>query len=167
MSRFLTMISPEPNTGCWLWTGYVDAPGYGQININRRAVRTHRVSYELHFGPIPNGLFVCHKCDERTCVNPAHLFLGTHRDNMRDMMNKGRGTARSDHPFRTGACKALAIANSPRGEAKARAKLTDAAVLEMRRVAHLFSERYLASMYGVSRGVVRSAVAGRTWSHVP
>lgn len=79
--------------GCWLWTGSKARCGYGTIGLGRRGDGTayaHRVSYELHVGPIPGGMLALHKCDVRTCVNPAHLFLGTKRDNTQDMMRKGR-----------------------------------------------------------------------------
>lgn len=78
---------PEPNSGCWLWTSAWEKFGYGQATNNARA---HRLSWELHFGPIPDGMRVCHKCDTRPCVNPQHLFLGSDLDNVRDKVTKGR-----------------------------------------------------------------------------
>lgn len=75
---------------CWLWMGHLNESGYGQINIDGKFPLTHRVSWELHKGSIPDGMQVLHKCDVRRCWNPEHLFLGTHMDNMRDMISKGR-----------------------------------------------------------------------------
>ena len=82
---------------CWLWTRCLWPNGYGLITVNGRAVGTHRVSYELTHGPIPKGMFVCHTCDTRNCVRPEHLFLGTNRDNVRDMWSKGRGRGLDPH----------------------------------------------------------------------
>lgn len=94
VARFEAKYIPEPNSGCWLWLGPVKIgrrQGYGQFTLEGKTVGAHRAAWRLFRGTIPDGLFVCHKCDVRTCVNPDHLFLGTHVDNMVDMESKGRG----------------------------------------------------------------------------
>jgi hypothetical protein len=92
IERFMAFISPEPNTGCWLWAGADDQRyGYGRFGLTRsKAVAAHRLSWALHRGGDPGRLHVLHKCDVPACVNPDHLFLGTDDDNRRDAMAKGR-----------------------------------------------------------------------------
>jgi hypothetical protein len=89
-TRFWAKV--EKTDGCWLWVASTNKRGYGQISRPAEGpALAHRVSWELHFGPIPADLFVCHHCDTPPCVRPAHLFLGTNEDNVRDMLAKGRG----------------------------------------------------------------------------
>jgi len=76
--------------GCWLWTGTLLNSGYGQVMLRKRKVRAHRLAWELTFGPIPEGMVVCHACDNPACVNPHHLWLGTVQANVRDRDAKGR-----------------------------------------------------------------------------
>ena len=88
--RFHKKYIPEPMSGCWLWEGSANEDGYGYISKKNIIVYAHRVSWELHRGPIPEGLCVLHTCDTPACVNPDHLWLGTHTDNVRDSVKKGR-----------------------------------------------------------------------------
>lgn len=111
--RFMSKVEPEPNTGCWLWTGSLFHCGYGQIQISsprRVNAYAHRVAWELFRGEIPRGLQVLHTCDVRSCCSVDHLFLGTNQDNHSDKAAKGRGRksklglpfgVRRDHGMRT------------------------------------------------------------------
>ncbi len=88
--RFDDFTVPEPNTGCLLWLAGIASNGYGVLRHQGHSYLAHRFAYERQHGPIPAGLCVCHVCDTRLCVNPAHMFLGTHADNVRDKVKKGR-----------------------------------------------------------------------------
>jgi hypothetical protein len=89
-SKFEECFIPEPTTGCWLWINGNAKATYGAYRDSGKNYRAHRASWLLYCGEIPKGLYVCHKCDTPACVNPKHLFLGTQKDNIHDMIKKGR-----------------------------------------------------------------------------
>jgi len=142
MDRFWDTVAPEPNTGCWLWMGFVQAQGYGTISYQGRDVRAHRLAYELFVGPIPEGLCVLHKCDVRICVNPDHLWLGTRQQNMADMVRKGRQV---------------------RGEKIHGAKLTWDKVREIRRRGATETATALGREFGVSMSQASRIILGQKW----
>jgi hypothetical protein len=151
---------PDPNSGCWLWDLALFRNGYGAVS--RRSERlAHRMSYRAFRGEIPDGMFVCHRCDTRSCVNPAHLFLGTHSDNMRDMSAKGRhwlvkNPARS---YLNGQKLQRAF-----GERKPNAIITAALAAQIR-ARHLAGERVcdLIRETGLNKNVVYKAAKGQSW----
>lgn len=144
--RFDSLLTPEPMTGCWLWIGATSDKGYGKFGINYRTWVAPRVSWELHRGPIPDGMFACHHCDTPACVNPDHLFLGTVVDNCRDMTTRGR---------------------SARGERNSGAKLTPTQVDEIRqRLTEGASTTALATEFVVSRDAIARIGQGETWRHL-
>lgn len=146
-ARFWTLVSPEPNTGCWLWMGSYASDGYGQVAERKRVFRAHRVAWRLVNGDIASGLEVCHRCDNRACVNPSHLFLGTRLENEQDKDRKGR---------------------RPRGERSGNAKLTNETVLAIRReyASTRIRQRDLAAKYGIGQASVHYIVTGKHWSHL-
>jgi hypothetical protein len=115
----------------------------------RKSMSAHRVSYEIAYGEIPDGMEVCHKCDNPCCVNPAHLFVGTRQDNIDDRERKGRN-------------------NPPKGEANPKAKLTESDVLEIRaKRLQGISFGKLAKEYGVCKKTIQCAASGKSWSYLP
>lgn len=134
--------TPVPETGCWLWLGQWTAKGYGGTHAGGQNY-AHRLSYQEHVGPIPEGMMVCHKCDTRACCNPDHLFVGTAAHNSADAKAKGRM-----HP----------------GTRNYNSKLTDELVAEIR--ASKLSVRAIARDLGMSHATIAMARRGDTWRHV-
>lgn len=132
---------------CWLWTGTIQPNGYGRTYFDWRPVQAHRLAYELAKGPIPEGLCVLHSCNNRACVNPAHLRLGTRVDNTRQRETDGRGV---------------------HGERHYRHKLTEVQVLEIRGryATGEWSQIELAREFGASSCSIADVVHGRTWKHL-
>ena len=157
---------------CWLWQGSLTTTGYGRFGFNAtQQVKAHRFAYELTYGLILPGLLCMHHCDNRPCVRPDHLFLGTTWDNMRDMTQKGRNGAQT-HPERIPRGESHPRRLHPekyaRGEQTRRAKLTESQVRDIRQ---LDDNKYgtttrLARCFGVSVGTIRRIVAGKSWGHV-
>jgi hypothetical protein len=145
-SRF-GLLTPEQrfwdfvnkSDGCWDWTGRKNHRGYGEFTVLRHHNKAHRYSWSLVHGPIPDGMQVCHNCDNRACVRPDHLFLGTNSDNQVDAVKKGR---------------------------RPHMRLNEQSVREIRVLALTMPKTRIARLYGVTSPTVHKAVAGETWRHV-
>jgi hypothetical protein len=151
-SMFWKHVTPGPIDECWEWQGYVNEQGYGQFRCGSGPLlRAHRVSYEIHHGPIPDGHHVCHRCDNRPCVNPCHLFAGTDADNLSDMDAKGRRV------------------NAPQlGEKHGMSKMTVADVHAIRELATAGIEyREIGRRYGISGTHAHRIATRKSWRHVP
>ena len=145
--RFEAFVMRDPNSGCWLWTGFCNPEGYGYIGVEPSIPRkAHRVSYELHKGPIPSGMLVRHKCDVPWCVNPDHLELGTDAENMRDRDVRKRTAV---------------------GKRNGKSKLTPEQAAEIKiGISTGKTDRWLSNIYGVAHGTIYAIRHGRTWAHI-
>jgi hypothetical protein len=145
-SRIVEKIEAVPIAGCWIWTGTITSRGYGQLLSNNKKMYAHRAAFEAFVGDIPEGMVVCHTCDNVHCVNPDHLFLGTQKDNLQDMKEKGRSTA---------------------GEKNKQSKLSEDDVKAIKHwLNHGVSEYQLSKSFDVSRSAINAIKLGKSWSHV-
>ena len=145
IERFNAKVRRGRETDCDVWTGAKNAKDYGRFNLNGKNRHAHRASWELNVGPIPQGLFVCHRCDNRSCVKVEHLFLGTNTDNMRDMRAKGRE-------------------NFLRGEDNPRAKLSASDIPIIR--ASSLTNGEIAKIYGLAPASISLIRKGINWRHI-
>ena len=146
--EFEKRINKDAPNGCWLWMWGKNSKGYGYTGPMGKTRGAHRVSYELYKGEIPHGMLVCHKCDNPSCVNPEHLFVGTQSDNIMDASSKGR----------------LFIM---RGSSHPGSKLTEKDVIEMRRLRSSgVMGKDLAARFGVCLRLVWQIVHREKWAHV-
>lgn len=146
---------------CWNWTAQLCPDGYGRFRMNYKGYAAHRLSWIWANGEIPEGLFVCHHCDNPSCVRPDHLFLGSALENNRDASMKGRSAIGDRNGTRTKPETRL------RGEAHPDSKLTEADVIQIRSEysTKQTGHRILAKRFSVSPTAIRQIVNGRTWKH--
>ncbi len=148
--RFWSFVQKSED-GCWSWTGTKCTKGYGLISVGHKGqIKAHRLSWEIHYGPIPEGLCALHRCDVRDCTRPDHLFLGTRKDNMDDMFSKKRNV--------------VAL-----GEKNGMSKLTanDIPIIRSLFRSRKFSQREIGEQFGVSGCLVWRIMNGRAWRHIP
>jgi hypothetical protein len=165
--RFWGRVNKSPGQGpqgnCWEWMAGCFKQGYGRFWVDSRHLGAHRLAFELTWGvTIPNGLFVCHSCDNMPCCNPDHLWISDHQGNMDDRQAKGRQSRGETHGSRT---MPESYNGCGRGEMHPRAKLTEAGVeyIRDRYAAGGILLRELARMFGVSETAIRDVLSGRTW----
>lgn len=157
-ARFWAKVDRRGEHDCWPWMGGKSNRGYGGFNRGGVSVKAHRFAYELATGTAPGRMFVCHRCDNPPCCNPAHLFLGTCADNVADMVAKGRHVR---PPRDESAVKWR------RGEKSPNAKLTTDDVLSIRaRRAAGEQLKVIAADYGVHKSLICHIAKGRGWYHV-
>jgi len=151
VERFWSKVDVRGNDECWNWTAVLNSDGYGHVKISGHHHGAHRVSWELAHGKIPKRMCVCHRCDNPSCVNPNHLFLATHAENMRDMAEKGRAGSNGGSP----------------GEKNWSSVLTESDVREIRRMLNDgIKQREIGEKFGVSRSTISAIYCGVLWRHV-
>jgi hypothetical protein len=160
IQRFYDKIDKVEN-GCWMWTGWKFKDGYGGFNVRRRTVRAHRWAYKYFVGPIPEGMCVCHKCDNPACVNPDHLWIGTNIDNMRDEREKGRTPNGDRNGKRT--CPEKIIKGIKVGVPK----ITEMDVKEIRAMCgEGYCYKEIAKKFGISPGSISKIKFRVNWKQV-
>jgi len=156
IERFIKKLSLDYDTGCWNWTGYLNG-GYGAFCIGgpirtNRVRKAHRVAWEIYNGEIPDGMCVCHHCDNPKCCNPNHLWLGTHKQNMEDMKSKGR----------------LKYNPAKSGELHHNNKFAEMDITSMREMyAKGYTQDEIATIFNTSQPVVSAIVNHKRWKHLP
>ena len=145
-NRFWSKVKKTPN-GCWEWTASLANYGYGQFYWKGKPERAHRLTFIEVNGEIPEGMYVLHKCDNPCCVNPNHLFLGTHQDNMDDMLKKSRNA---------------------RGETNGQSKLKESEVSDIRAEYRDggITQYDLAAYYKVDQSQISYVINNKTWKHL-
>jgi hypothetical protein len=146
-ARFTKKFFKDPKSKCWIWTAIINKGGYGLFLFDRKDLLAHRVAYQLFVGNIPSGKLVCHTCDVRNCVNPEHLFIGTHLDNSHDMTRKGRAPDRKgvNHPH---------------------TKLTNEDIFFIRENKKTMSSKELSRRFKVSTTQINRILSKECWGHI-
>ena len=156
---------------CWPFTGPANRGGYGSLSVNGQSARAHRVAFSLHHErPVKSGHDVCHKCDNRICCNPSHLFEGTRKENLQDMVCKGRHASQTHPELRPHGADHWMVRNPElvlKGSQHGNAKLTEVDIPEIRRLRKAgVVARLIAPRFGVTTACIYDVFRERSWSHV-
>ena len=146
LRRFWSKVDRRSDSECWNWLGVVNNQGYGSIWINNQSYRVHRIAYYIYYKKDPNTFLICHSCNNKSCVNPKHLSLGTHSDN-------------NQYAYDTNM-------NTQLGEIHPLSKLTENDIHEIRELCNIASQRQVAKLFNVSHTAIRRIIIGKTWSHI-
>ncbi len=146
-ARFWKQVNKKSDNECWNWVGYCKRDGYGQIRSKDKRISVHRFSWMIHNGNIPDKICVCHHCDNLKCVNPNHLFLGTHKENTQDMIDKNR------HSY---------------GEKRPNAKLTNIKAKEIKRLCRecQLTQKQIGEIFNVSTATICLINTNKSWKHI-
>jgi len=150
INRFFSrIICPEDfKNDCWEWIGTIEKDGYGVFSVNHKQIRTHRFSWEYYYGLIPNDKLVCHKCDHTWCVNPYHLFLGSHQDNENDKVNKNRQVFGSKNG------RSILTEDDVKNILNDSLKRKYTSIIE------------ISQKYNITKQMVRYIILGENWKHI-
>jgi len=162
--RFWKLMNIRGEAECWLWKGQLGKEHeYGFMTIGGRSIGAHRVAFDFEYGPIPRGLFVVHSCDVPRCTNPAHLSLGTAKDNVADMMNRGRRRTGRRRPVRKSRLEVL----EERSKSESKRKLTYAGATKARYLLALgVPRKHVSELCGVDTDVIKYLVERKTYARV-
>lgn len=156
IKNFWNKVDIQGPDECWPWQAYINDTGYGCVGVGCKVYLAHRIAWEITYGPIPESLFCCHKCDNPACINPGHMFLGTHQDNMTDKSLKDRARKGISNTKITGSKHKLS-------------KLTEEQVLEIRRLYALEShilQREIGILFNISDKTVSQIILRQRWKHI-
>lgn len=163
------MIRIEKKGECWEWNRYVGERGYALLSYQGKMHNAHRLSYQIFKGNIPENLFVCHTCDNRKCINPDHLWLGTRRENIQDASKKGRLPGGPGHKPSPDVIEKLLKSRKPfpNGEQHPTSKLKKEDIIHIRKLLDEgIKQTDIAKKFNVCSGVISQIKHKRTWSHV-